>query len=431
MSGIRSVAVVGAGMAGLATAWHLQERGAQVTVFDRGEPGAGSSWGNAGWLTPAIATPLPEPAVLRYGVRALASPSSPVYVPPTADPRLARFVAGFVRHSTTGRWQRAMTALLPLNERALEAFERLEAGGVAASTAPADPFIAGYSDVRNVKVLLDEFADIAEAGGTVDHELISGQEARRLEPTVSEGVEAAILIRGQRYLHPIEFVAAVAESVRGRGGDIVTGTSVRSVDDIGAAGVRLRTGDTAAGPFDAVVIANGAWLNDLVRPFGVRHVVQAGRGYSFSVPAQSVPRSPLYFPEVRVACTPLGNRLRVAGMMEFRRPDEPIDPRRIQAIVDSARELLHGVDLEDRRDEWVGSRPCTADGLPLVGRTTSPRVFVAGGHGMWGITLGPLTGELLAEQIVTGEVPDALTPLDPLRRLDWAPSRLRRRSASR
>ena len=105
MSGIRSVAVVGAGMAGLATAWHLQERGAQVTVFDRGEPGAGSSWGNAGWLTPAIATPLPEPAVLRYGVRALASPSSPVYVPPTADPRLARFVAGFVRHSTTGRWQ--------------------------------------------------------------------------------------------------------------------------------------------------------------------------------------------------------------------------------------------------------------------------------------------------------------------------------------
>ena len=167
---------------------------------------------------------------------------------------------------------------------------------------------------------------------------------------------------------------------------------------------------------DAVVIATGAWLGALARRFGVRQTVQAGRGYSFSVPVERMPAGPLYFPTQRVACTPLGDRLRVAGMMEFRRPDEPLDPRRITALVDAVRPFLAGVDLDDRQDEWVGSRPCTADGLPLLGRTTSPRVFVAGGHGMWGMVLGPVTGMLMAQTVLKGEAPAELRPFDPLRR---------------
>jgi D-amino-acid dehydrogenase len=127
----------------------------------------------------------------------------------------------------------------------------------------------------------------------------------------------------------------------------------------------------------------------------------------------------VYFPTQRVACTPLatpeGPRLRVAGMMEFRAPDAALDRRRITAIVEATRPLFTGVDLDRRHDEWVGSRPCTADGLPLIGATTAPRVFVAGGHGMWGIALGPLTGKLLAQRIVTGTTPAELVPFDPLR----------------
>jgi D-amino-acid dehydrogenase len=102
-------------------------------------------------------------------------------------------------------------------------------------------------------------------------------------------------------------------------------------------------------------------------------------------------------------------------MMEFRRHGSPLDPRRITAIVDAVRPFLAGVDLDDRQDEWVGSRPCTADGLPLIGATASARVFVAGGHGMWGIALGPITGQLLAQTVLKGEAPPELAPFDPLR----------------
>ena len=102
-------------------------------------------------------------------------------------------------------------------------------------------------------------------------------------------------------------------------------------------------------------------------------------------------------------------------MMEFRAPDAALDPRRIDAIVNAVRPLLNGVDLDDRRDEWVGSRPCTADGLPLIGGTRAPGVYVAGGHGMWGIALGPLTGKLLAQTDRHGVAPPELAAFDPLR----------------
>ena len=115
------------------------------------------------------------------------------------------------------------------------------------------------------------------------------------------------------------------------------------------------------------------------------------------------------------ACTPYQGGLRVAGTMEFRSPDAKLYPERIAAIERSAKPLLRGVSWADRKDDWVGGRPVTPDGLPLIGATAMPDVFVAGGHGMWGLTLGPLTGRLLSEQIVTGKQPDQLRPFNPLR----------------
>ncbi|MFP5345878.1 MAG: NAD(P)/FAD-dependent oxidoreductase [Actinomycetes bacterium] len=400
-------------MVGLATAWFLQERGVEVTVLEREHVAAGSSWGNAGWLTPGITTPLPEPAVLKYGVKAVVSPSSPVYVPPKADPKLIKFLLGFVGHSTTKAWQRAMNQLVPMNRLALGAFDQLTEGGVNASTREASPFIAAYRSEEDRKGLLEELVHIREAGQQIEVDVVTGDEARATEPSLSQEITAALLLHGQRFIHPGAFVEALADSVRSRGGKIEEGVQVTGLQ---TGGLQPLVSTTAGPrPFDAVVLATGAWLGRLARPLGVRKVVQAGRGYSFSVPAQHVPEGPVYFPQERVACTPLGDRLRVAGMMEFRSPDAPLDPRRIKASVDAARPLLTGVDLDDRQDEWVGSRPCTADGLPLIGATRAQGIYVAGGHGMWGISLGPLTGRLLADLVVTGERPAELAPFDPLR----------------
>jgi D-amino-acid dehydrogenase len=414
----RHVAVVGAGSVGLSTAWFLQEHGVHVTVLDRKHVAAGSSWGNAGWLTPSLATPRPEPAVLTYGLRAVFNATSSVYVPLRPQRKLLRFLASFARHSNEPKWNLAMRAYAPINAMALDAFDELTDGGVQSRTLDADPFLACYRNEKERAVLLEELDHIHAAGQDVKYEAISGEEARSTEPALSGAVGAAVRIHGQRYLNPPAFMDALAASVRERGGEILAGISIKQVrDELG--GVTVVDSTKAMHRFDAVVLANGAWMGSLARPFGVRQPVQAGRGYSFSVPVERVPNGPLYFPAQRIACTPLhsasGDRLRIAGMMEFRSPESPLDPRRINAIVAGARPFLNGIDQEAREDEWVGSRPCTPDGLPLIGPTTSPRVFAAGGHGMWGIVLGPVTGKLLADRIVKGANHTALNPFNPLR----------------
>ncbi len=410
----QKIAVVGAGMVGLSTAWFLQEYGMDVAVFDRQDVASGSSWGNAGWLTPGIATPLPEPAVLKYGLRAVLNPSSPVYVPPSADKFFLKFVAGFTKRSTMPAWKKAMSSLVPINDKALAAFDTLKAGGVDAETYEAKSFIAAYRSEAERETLLEEMTHIKEAGQDIRFDVFTGDQARAIEPALSGEIGAALLLHDQRYVNPGVYVNALADSVRARGGRLEIATPVRWIDE-DPAGMSVTTERGETEQFDAIVIATGAWLGLLARDFGVKKVVQAGRGYSFSVAIDHVPNGPVYFPAARVACTPVGDRLRVAGMMEFRKPEAPLDRRRVKAIVEAARPLLAGADLDNRKDEWVGSRPCTSDGLPLIGVTANPRVFVAGGHGMWGITLGPVTGQLLAQQMATGLVPQELLPFSPTR----------------
>ena len=180
------------------------------------------------------------------------------------------------------------------------------------------------------------------------------------------------MLHGQRFINPGAYVAALADSVTARGGKIVTGSAVSRITDA-PTGVLVTNDFGQAEHYDAVVVATGAWLGKLAREFGVKRVVQAGRGYSFSVAVDDLPNGPVYFPAARVACTPVGDRLRVAGMMEFRQPEAALDRRRIKAIVESARPLLQGADLDHRQDEWVGSRPCTIDGLPLIGASKQPQ----------------------------------------------------------
>ncbi|CAN5797649.1 hypothetical protein BH23ACT11_BH23ACT11_24070 [soil metagenome] len=310
-----------------------------------------------------------------------------------------------------------MSAYASMNRRSLDAFDALTAGGVAEEVQEAKSFLACHVSVEDQQSLVKKLCHVMAVGQEVEYEIISGDEAREIESVLSRNVNAAVRLHGQRFINPVRYMQSLAEAVRNRGGDLEEGVTVQGIRDEGSR-VAVETSNGKTLRYDAIVLANGAWLNQLASRFGVRAIMQAGRGYSFSVPAEhmsaGVPASPIYFPTQAATCTPLGDRLRVAGMMEFRAPEDPLDPRRIDAIIDNLRPLLRGVAFEKRIDEWVGSRPCTSDGLPLIGPTNSPRVFVAGGHGMWGIVLGPLTGQLMAEAITTGHAPAELVPFHPL-----------------
>ncbi|MGI5189259.1 NAD(P)/FAD-dependent oxidoreductase [Promicromonospora sp. CA-289599] len=411
MSEMKTATVVGAGMVGLATAWHLQERGVEVTVLDRHGVAAGASWGNAGWLTPGLVMPLADPSLWAYGPKAMLDPSASLSVPFRFDGALWAFLARFMANATHGAWQRAMAALTPIDRLALEAYDELEAGGVHATSHPSR-WVVGFERERESRPFVHELRAVAKAGQEV--RLSRMPDGVRV-PHLSRAVQSTWTLEGQRYIDPGAYVQALATSVSARGAKVLSDARVEGVRVV-PGGVETAVHGHDAVTSDAVVLATGAWLPELAQRFGVRTRLQAGRGYSFSVPVASPPIDhPVYFPARRVACTPYQGRLRIAGTMEFRGPDEPFQPARVDAIVSSVRGLFEGVDLDSREDEWVGSRPVTPDGLPLVGRTAAPGVYVAGGHGMWGMVLGPATGRALATLITTGQVPEEIRPFDPLR----------------
>ncbi|HYQ62554.1 FAD-dependent oxidoreductase [Actinophytocola sp.] len=410
--GPRSAVVIGAGIVGLSTAWFLQERGVAVTVVDRAGVAAGASWGNAGWIAPGLAIPLNEPAVLRYGLRSLFNPAAPLHVPASADPGLWSFLARFAANCRWSSWTRAVRANLPLNDDCLDAFDVLTRSGVTVPTVAA-PITAGFASPRQARGLLRELRRLAAAGQAVEHTELTGAELRELVPLASSAVTAGVRIDGQRHVDPGGFVQALGRAVVARGATIQTFDVVDIDSDTDGVLVRRAVGKGLRA--DVAVLATGAWLSDLAGRWGVRVPVRAGRGYSFTVPVDRPVPGPIYLPAIRVACTPYQDGLRVAGTMEFRDPDAPAVPARLAAIIASARPYLDGVRWEERRDLWVGPRPVTPDGRPLVGALRAPNTYVAGGHGMWGLAHGPVTGRLLAEQITTGKQPDALRALDPIR----------------
>lgn len=405
--------IIGAGMTGLSTAWYLQDYGYEVEVIDRIGVAAGASWGNAGWLAPGKTIPLAHPSLWGYGPTALLDPDAALSVPKRIDPKLWEFVLRFMSHATPKAWDETMAKLTPADIASLDSFDELIEKGVQSKTYEGD-FIVGFNEKDESKGFIDELEGALRHGQEFEYELIDDRDqVREKAPILSDKVKAVYRLSGQRYIEPGPFVEALAEDVEKRGGVITTGVEVTEVQSTRTPAVKLSTGEWRT--TDVVVIANGAWMPDLAKDLGVRTMVQAGRGYSFTVSTDYDLKHSIYLPATRVACTPYQGRFRVAGTMEFRGPDEALQPARIESIIKATRPQFTGVNWEDREDDWVGSRPVTPDGVPLVGATKAPNVYVNGGHGMWGIILGPLSGKMLAKQIHTGEIDPTIKDFDPLR----------------
>jgi D-amino-acid dehydrogenase len=337
--------------------------------------------------------------------------AAPVRIPPSADPNLWKFLLRFAANCRQSSWTRAVRANLTLNHECMAAYDELVSNGVDAPINDA-PITALFRSSADAEHLMDQLQRLRDAGQPSSTTELTAAELREQVPLASSGVAVGVRINGQRFVNPGRFVQALASSVVERGAALDT----MDVSDVRTSGqgvaVQPRSGTALTA--DVAVIATGAWLPKLVSRW-VRVPVQAGRGYSFTVPVERPVFGPIYLPDVRVACTPLEGKLRVTSMMELRRPEAAVSAGVVDAIVDAAGGLFDGVRWAERDEIWVGPRPLSPDGRPLVGPVLDKRIFVAGGHGMWGMKQGPATGRLLAEQITSGKQPPGLSEFDPLR----------------
>jgi len=397
------VAVVGGGVVGIACSLELAGRGAKVLVLERDRVGHGCSYGNAGWLTPSLAAPLANPNLIFKSRVWVLDAESPLYIQPRVDPSFLRWLAGFLLSARRDRFARGAAALVELCRVSVNLWEAL---------ARRSPEGFGFERHGLVEVLEQPEAIEASRAGIerlkksgIRAEFWSPDEVREREPAIVGRQVGAWYFPDDAHCEPYPAVRALAAEAVRVGVTIAEDTEVYGTSADGGGPRRLVTtrGVVAA---DSVVLAAGSWSEGVGRPFGLRIPVLGGKGYAFVLPPlEKHPTRSIYLAARKIAVNPHKDALRVAGTLELVRNDLSINERRLNAVLRGAQEMLAIPRQPVVREVWRGLRPCTPDGMPLIGRARGRGdLWLATGHQMIGLKASLGTARLLGE-LMEGKTP--------------------------
>jgi len=407
------VLVLGAGVIGLTCALELLRAGRSVTVLESGVAGGGSSHGNCGTITPSH-LPLHAPGTLARALRWMLTRDAPFYVKPTADPQMLGWLLRFATRCNRGDFRRTALyksrLLLQSREQlaALIARERIDCEFAATGTLYVWRHEKGLAQARDDARLLGELG--------IAVEILDAPTLHRREPALRSGMAGGHFHPGDASLRPDRHVAELARLVRARGGAIAERTPVQAFD---TAGGRIEAVVTPRGRYRGreVVLALGAWSAPLARQIGLRLPIQPGKGYSitYSRPRRA-PAIPLVLEERSVCVTAWDSGYRLGSTMEFSGYDTTLNAARLAALRRGAAEYLDEPEGPVIEEQWYGWRPMTYDDLPLIGRTGRyANLTLATGHGMLGMSLSAITGQLVAD-VLAGRTPALdIAPLSPRR----------------
>jgi D-amino-acid dehydrogenase len=398
------VLVIGSGLLGVSSAWFLAREGCEVTVVDALDGAAqGTSFANAGMLTPSMADPWNSPGILWHLLRWLGRDDAPFLVRPSALPAMLGWGLSFVAHSTPTRQRASMDANLRLAAYSLATLRELR----AALKLSYDERSHGTIKVFRDRKALDDAAARAAtlAGLGLEVRVVTPAEAVALEPAlapVRERLVGAVHCPADESGDAHAFTLALAAHARAAGVRFEYGRAITGFEHAGGRINAAFAGDERL-EAEQFVVAAGAGSPQVLRALGVGLPVRPVKGYSITLPTAhwaGAPRMPVIDDALHAAATPLGARLRVAGTAEIAGYDTSVRPERIENLFG----LLLGLFPEfpqplDRAgaQPWAGLRPMSPDGVPRIGRLAFDNLFVNTGHGHLGWTLAAGSGALLAD----------------------------------
>jgi len=408
------VVIIGGGVIGLTQAYDLARRGVDVTVVDARKTGQGASSVNAGWVCPAEAAPVPAPGVIGQSLRWMLRSDSPLYIKPSVAPAHVKFMLGMWRRSNARDFRAGYAAQIALADATMEMLDEYIADGVTFEMHAQGLLLAYLSEEKLEHH--SEHLDLPESFG-MKAEVVHGESLRQLEPAFSPQVSGGIFFKTERHLDPVTLMDGLRARCAQLGVRVIEEAPVESVEVRGDRVTALRTPQMRI-ECDAVVLAAGAWSGMLAKAFGLPLPVRAGKGYAIDcAPAPVQLRMMINLSDAKVAVTPLSNRLRLAGTMEFGPHDEKVNDGRVAAILRAPGEYFSDWPADPPHVvAGAGMRPMTPDGLPILGAIPGlSNAYVSTGHGMMGVTLAAGTARAMGDLIVNGKIAPALIPFSARR----------------
>lgn len=399
----KTIAIIGAGIVGVATAIWLQRDGHRVVLIDRKGPGEGASHGNGGVLASCAIVPVTVPGLLAKAPRMLMDPNQPLFLKWAYLPKLLPWLVKYLRHANAEDTARIAKAMFPVVGDSLADHQALSQGTAAERYIVPSDYLYLYNSRGHFDADAFGWSLRREAGFTWD--TLEGVAFEAYDPIFDNSLGFAVRMDDHgRISDPGAYVKALASNFEDNGGKIITADVEDLVREGGhVSGVRAG-GETIS--CDEAVVALGAWSGPLSRKLGVKVPLESERGYHLELWEPSVmPKSPVMIASGKFVATPMDGRLRLAGVVEFGGLNAPPSRPPFDLLRKNIKAAIPGLTWK-HEVEWQGHRPAPADSIPLIGEVPGiSGAWMGFGHHHVGLTGGPKTGRLLA-QMISGRRPN-------------------------
>jgi D-amino-acid dehydrogenase len=410
-----NIIVIGGGIIGTCSAYYLLQQGHNITIVDKTDMLDGCSYGNAGYVCPSHFVPMATPGIVKKGFKWMANSKSPFYVQPRLSMSLIDWGLKFIKSANNTHIK---TSAIPLRDIAIlskKLYEEL-----------CD--VPGFDFYYEKKGLLDFFRteENAHHGEAIveeskklglDASLLTKQEVEKLEPGINMDIKGAVFYECDAHLYPNKLMRDMIAFLKKNGVSMQTGEEVKNFITEGniIKGVRTNSSEYFG---DNVVLATGAWSREVASKLNLKIPLVGGRGYSLTF--EDLPfkiNHPIILSEGKVALTPMANnKIRFGGTMEITSVTTPPRMNRVKGILESVKRYFPDVDIPFPSPDqiWYGYRPCSADGLPYIGKVNQYKnLVIATGHSMLGLSLGAATGKLVSEIINDEPASMDIKPFNP------------------
>ena len=391
------IVVIGAGVVGLSTALYLRRSGRDVTIIDPLPPPGGASYGNAGMISADTSVPIALPGMLRKVPSWLTDPLGPLAVRPSYFPKALPWLMRWIAASRMPRVLEISDAMRALHKDAFLCWkELLGPQNFADLVRPAGQVHVWETDAETPGAALERRLRERQR---IASQALTSDDLRQMFPGISTAVRRGVLVPGNGYtVSPQRIVQTLHRLFLEAGGRVVP-ENVMKIMPREDGGYDLMT-NVGFHTVQQIVVAAGAWSLRLLEPLGVSVPLEAERGYHVMLPTPNISLTTTLSNKSRsFGVTPMEQGLRVAGTVEIAGLDAPPDERRAKALLANVRTMFPDVNTDGHRF-WMGFRPSTPDSLPIVGEVAGrPGLFLAVGHGHFGMTGGPPSGRLLSQLI--------------------------------